>query len=408
MKKLVTYLLVMIFAFATSISLANAKTYQKDDIKNNSYIIGTHLITTNIELNISVIMYASQTIEGNTESDMIIYYKSPFGVWQDALSGNTELEIPNSFEITHVDLKRIMNVNITFNPNGGTGQMNSQTVDNISDTTLNTNSFTNTGYRFIGWNTKVDGTGDSYTDGQQLNGNFNTANVTLYAIWSPLYGDINADGNIDSSDVTLLKSYLNNSGTLTGYQLKNAHVYNGDDTQVDYKDLYLLERFVAGEFQNTLPNKKIEYQFSTYTVSFGDDAPAQTVAEGLYATRPSDPIKEGYTFFGWKLNNQDFDFDNTRITGPTAITANWVSDSDVNYVVKVTAFENGAWNTDRLLTVYGNDVKFAITEIKYTNGTHLCYAENTKVAYVDVKDETSLTVILANGKTVTATVEFDS
>ena len=70
---------------------------------------------------------------------------------------------------------------ITFNNNGGIGSMTSQsgTAGNI---TLNNNSFTNSGYTFMGWNTNALGTGDSYSNHQviNLNANFFTP---LYAQW---------------------------------------------------------------------------------------------------------------------------------------------------------------------------------------------------------------------------------
>lgn len=52
-------------------------------------------------------------------------------------------------------------------------------------TTLNLNTYTRKGYEFVGWNTKQDGSGESYADGAEI---FNLsmeqeANVVLYAQW---------------------------------------------------------------------------------------------------------------------------------------------------------------------------------------------------------------------------------
>ena len=50
---------------------------------------------------------------------------------------------------------------------------------------LTANGFTRTSYKFIGWNTKADGTGTNYTDKQSVK-NLSTTNgatVTLYAKW---------------------------------------------------------------------------------------------------------------------------------------------------------------------------------------------------------------------------------
>ena len=68
---------------------------------------------------------------------------------------------------------------------GGGGPETEQVV-NIGDSVLlNSNTFTRSNYRFTGWNTKADGTGTSYSDGQTVR-NLRTRNggrITLYAQW---------------------------------------------------------------------------------------------------------------------------------------------------------------------------------------------------------------------------------
>lgn len=78
---------------------------------------------------------------------------------------------------------------ITFNANGGTGSMATQTVVALDGYTayanINTQSFTPaTGYYFTGWNTAADGSGTAYTNEQFIG---LSGNVTLYAQWSNLY-----------------------------------------------------------------------------------------------------------------------------------------------------------------------------------------------------------------------------
>ena len=71
---------------------------------------------------------------------------------------------------------------VTFNANGGEGTMNSQEFTQDVAQNLTTNTFARTGYTFSGWNTKADGTGTSYTDGQLVT--LTTAGLTLYAQWT--------------------------------------------------------------------------------------------------------------------------------------------------------------------------------------------------------------------------------
>ena len=70
---------------------------------------------------------------------------------------------------------------ITFNANGGTGEMDPQTFEVGVDTPLNTNAFTRENYNFIGWNTAADGSGATYADeGAILE---LAGDMTLYAQW---------------------------------------------------------------------------------------------------------------------------------------------------------------------------------------------------------------------------------
>ena len=74
---------------------------------------------------------------------------------------------------------------IKYRSNGGTGTMQDQTLKYGVTDNLTTNTFTKTGHKFMGWNTAIDGTGTSYTDGQSVSNLSSTNNdeITLYAQW---------------------------------------------------------------------------------------------------------------------------------------------------------------------------------------------------------------------------------
>ena len=72
-------------------------------------------------------------------------------------------------------------VTISFNANGGTGDMPDQVAHVNKDKRLNANAFTNGEMNFVGWNTKADGTGTAYGN----KGTINTdKDVTLFAQWA--------------------------------------------------------------------------------------------------------------------------------------------------------------------------------------------------------------------------------
>ena len=72
-------------------------------------------------------------------------------------------------------------VTISFNANGGTGDMPDQIAHVNKDKKLNANAFTKWEMNFVGWNTKADGTGTTYGN----KGTINTdKGVTLFAQWA--------------------------------------------------------------------------------------------------------------------------------------------------------------------------------------------------------------------------------
>ena len=81
----------------------------------------------------------------------------------------------------------ITNISATFtvayNANGGTGDAptDSTTYNSGATVTAKDNTFTNTGKKFVFWNTRPDNSGISYDEGDTFSIYQNT---TLYAIWS--------------------------------------------------------------------------------------------------------------------------------------------------------------------------------------------------------------------------------
>lgn len=70
---------------------------------------------------------------------------------------------------------------VSYDANGGTGSVESQTTDQSGFVTIRDGSaLSNPAYRFLSWNTKADGSGTSYSPDQAA---FFNANTTLYAQW---------------------------------------------------------------------------------------------------------------------------------------------------------------------------------------------------------------------------------
>ena len=113
---------------------------------------------------------------------------------------------------------------ISYNSNGGSGTMSSDTVSTGGTATIKANTFTKTGYKFVGWTTKSDGTDDGYGwnpgwSGTWTydNGQYGIANdkLVLYARWdnhfTVTYNDNGGSGCSGSSKTV---KYGSTYGTL--------------------------------------------------------------------------------------------------------------------------------------------------------------------------------------------------
>ncbi len=84
---------------------------------------------------------------------------------------------------SNITLYAMWNCKIVFDANGGTGTMDDQSI--VSYGTVNLTSIgeriTREDYVFFKWNTRNDGAGEYYTDGQSIT--IENESITLYAIW---------------------------------------------------------------------------------------------------------------------------------------------------------------------------------------------------------------------------------
>ena len=106
----------------------------------------------------------------------------------------------------------VVEYTIHFNANGGTGTMSDQTFE-VEDpqTPLNANTFTRDGYKFVGWNTAADGSGNHYDDGVEVHNLTNepTEEITLYAQYLKNVYNKPGDTVFDGTDNTFLDTGIN-------------------------------------------------------------------------------------------------------------------------------------------------------------------------------------------------------
>lgn len=82
---------------------------------------------------------------------------------------------------------------ISFDANGGKGNMANQTMTYGKTENLTANGFTRDGYRFTGWNTQADGTGLLYADEEAVSNLTSTdgGTIDLYAQWVKVIDRVN-------------------------------------------------------------------------------------------------------------------------------------------------------------------------------------------------------------------------
>jgi len=123
-----------------------------------------------------------------------------------------------------------------------------------------------------------------------------------------------------------------------------------------------------------------DYLWTIHTVEFdlngGDSDPIDSVAvmTGHNVAKPADPSRENYTFAGWYLGAEEFNFD-TPITGDITLVANWV-----NYPPVWTPIEDKTVDENMTLT-------FAV-EASDPEGTALTYSTDPLPAGASFNPET--------------------
>ena len=308
-------------------------------------------------------------------------------------------------------------------------------------------------------------------DGWYLNGvkyDFSTPvtkSITLKAKWSEdpnvkrYEVTFNSDGG---NNVASQRIIANKTATEPAAPKKDGYTFLGwylNDTKFNFNTPITKNTALKAKWKEVIK----------YTVTFnsngGSNVASQQVVEGEKVTRPNDPTRSGFTFAGWTLAGNPYDF-NKAVTGPIELIATWKENFTVtfdsnggssvqpqtvasgnkatkpadpqlashkfmgwllngqpydfntpvtgsitltasweeiaNYTIRATKVDE--FSPDSRLTVYKNGTQITVKEIKYNDGVHLCNGNNPTVLTADLAGETSFKVVLTDDKVVTATL----
>lgn len=162
---------------------------------------------------------------------------------------------------------------VTYDANGGTGTMSTDTATYDENYVTKANQFTRTGYEFIGWTTNADGSGSNWTSwiGKPWKWTY-TKNITLYAQWKAKTYTITYEPNGGVGDrYTQTATYdayfktMKNRFTRTGYTFAGFIDLNGRiGTYAKINKKSFLENNALKHPWN-LSKVDSEYQFYNYT-----------------------------------------------------------------------------------------------------------------------------------------------
>ena len=317
---------------------------------------------------------------------------------------------------------------VTYNANGGSGSMANTIHTYGADSRLRKNTFTKTGYKFIGW------TWEEFKD--LLSADFadealvsdlgeKGETVELYAVWIPntytvTYNANGGNGSMSDSthaygveNIVGVQAKLNkNAFTKLGYTFKGWSKDKNATTAL-YSDEEVV-RGLTSEDKGTVVLYAI-WEANRYEVTFKDGenvVKIETVNHGVGATAPS-LTKEGYVL-RW-----DKEFNN--ITSDLTVNAVWLKDTDkdgipdiedpetlVNYKVqhyKQNIAQNGYEDPEEQI-LQGNLGTTVIGEPKEYVGFNENTEHESRIPSGIVVDDGSLTLKLYYDRN-TYTVRFD-
>ncbi|MBQ8419860.1 MAG: InlB B-repeat-containing protein [Clostridia bacterium] len=182
---------------------------------------------------------------------------------------------------------------VTFDANGGEGEMERQILAIDVMKPLNANKYTRAGYTFAGWNTKADGTGYTYADKELVRNLTYLNGVTLYAVWEEIPAATHTVTFMANGEVVDKVTFTEGDKTLSRVPNVPAREgYNGSWTA-----------YTLGTSDITV---NAVYTAKAYFVSFdanggaGETMDPQTMNyDELVKLHANTYTYEGYKFVGW-------------------------------------------------------------------------------------------------------------
>lgn len=289
---------------------AYLKTFSGKGINSTNYSTGSNI-------NIGTEVTVTATVKTG--------YK--FVNWTDGSSNEKSTDKDYKFTMPANDVNLTANAtpikyNIVFNSNkpssatssvtGSTASMNNISYD--TSITLNKNGYNLSGWKFAGWDTKADGSGTSYTDGQSVNNLTTTdgATITMYAKWVQGDGDlVTANKGTGISTATGTGTYKDGASVSLNATVAKGYTWKSSESTTGWFDSTGKKVSSNQNYKFTMtPGAKIytaKATANTYTIKYNKNKSDAigTIADSTYtydvkgALRTNVFTATGYKQTGW-------------------------------------------------------------------------------------------------------------
>lgn len=298
---------------------------------------------------------------------------------------------------------------INFDANGGTGSIASINATYDASISAPECTFERTGYTFVKWNTKADGTGTSYVDLANLTNISTKDNVTLYAIWSQ-----------NEYTLTIQLSQTESSTHTFHYGDSIESVFDSIDTEkegAEFDGWYAFVNKVWTAFNPegaTMPDGNLTVgakYLGEVTITFVSNGHPFNSLTGY----ESDPIEDtvdnptltGYTFIGWYLDEAYTTPYNLTVypTADTNVYAKW----NVNTVViKFNGNGSTAGVMENQSIVYDSNTALTSNAFEKTGHTFLGWATTANADEIEFADGYNKNIISEGDVTLYAVWKVNS
>ena len=318
-----------------------------------------------------------------------------FSGWYTATSGGTKITSSSTYNIesdqTLYARCSAKTYTIKYNSNGGSGSMSNTKATYGKSATISSNSFTRSGYTFLGWTTKSNGADDGYgwTNWSGTwnydNGQYGISNniLNLYARWSAKNYTIKYNSNGGSGSMSNTKATYGKSATISSNSFtRSGYTFVGWTTKSNGAD----DGYGWTNWSGTWNYDNGQYGISNNTLN-------------LYA-RWSENTQ---SINGYRCSGSDLYYITTCGLGTGICNYTYRNDSKTNGTVVRNNLNNSLSKCSNYQV--NNDVKYTQT---LKRALELVNSSNTIKILNDNTDSSSATVsknvtIDTNGKTVTRT-----